>query len=537
MQASVPLIRSTAPERRELWALAAITLCGLALRLWEAASQPLWTDEALTLVLAKWPTLDLILRPVDPTAGLYYVLHQLFVPGDAGLIGIRGISIVAGTLSTPAIYAVARLGIGRTAGPLAAALLAISPVLVDYSQEARAYALQLFLVLVSAAALLGWARQLGKEGGTAALALFACATVLAFSTHLSGSFWVLPAVPLSAWATFRDGTTAQRRKYLIALAAMAVGALPELIRLVWRAYLGGGFVWLAQADAWEAFATWSETLLPTSDLLGDHFAQLLVSTIFLLLAWRLYVHRTSLRRWIAKTPVAAAVIGILLFVPVLVWLFGFVVVPIFMPRTILIGAAGFILLICLVQRFEKGMIVSAAAVLVFALALISSGTVRAKEDWHGATANLAQSVRPGDIILHCASWKYPAFRHAVRPIEDVPNIVLLDWRMIRFDDSGQSNSEWERTYFRSTLEPPMRYLMGQEARLPIRHESMGAFRRAWVVDSECDANALTRSREWLGNGRYTLTGSSPPTAHHASIRVWLFAPDSARSRRVHSVTS
>ena len=280
--------------------LSAITLCGLALRLWEAASQPLWTDEALTLVLAKWPTLDLILRPVDPTAGLYYVLHQLFVPNGAGLAGIRGISIVAGTLSIPAIYAVARLGIGRPAGLIAAVLLAISPVPVDYSQEARAYALQLFLVLVSAGALLGWARQLGKQGGMGALALFVCATVLAFSTHLSGIFWVLPAVPLSAWATFRYGTVGQRRKFLIALAIMASGALPELIRLVWRADLGGGFVWLAQANLSDGLATWTETLLPTDRLLGDLVAHLLVLAIFVLLAWRLYVHRSSLRAWIIE---------------------------------------------------------------------------------------------------------------------------------------------------------------------------------------------------------------------------------------------
>ncbi|HEU0284412.1 MAG TPA: glycosyltransferase family 39 protein [Sphingomicrobium sp.] len=517
--------------------LAAITLCGLALRLLEAASQPLWTDEALTLVLARWPTLDLLLHPVDPTAGLYYVLHQLLIPDEAGLVAIRGISIVAGTLSIPAIYAVARLGIGGRSGLLAAALLAISPVLVDYSQEARAYALQLFLVLVSAAALLGWTRWLGKGGGTGALAIFACSTVLAFSTHLSGSFWVVPAVPLSAWAAFRYGTASQRRTYLIALVAMALGALPELIRLVWRAYLGGGFVWLAQAGAADALATWSETLLPIGALIAAPFAQLLFMAVLLLLIWRLHAHREGLRAWVTESPVAAAVIGILLFAPILVWLFGFVVVPIFMPRTILMGVAGFILLVCLVDRLEKRPFVSAAAVVAFALALISSGTVRAKEDWNGATESLARSARPGDVILHCASWKYPAFRHAVRPIEGVPNVVLLDWRMVRFDDAQLSNAEWERAYFRSMLEPPMRYLMGQKARLPIRETTLEPFKRAWVVESECGEEGQARSREWLGRGRHTLAGLSSSTPHHSGIRVWLFEPEGAATRRVYSVTN
>lgn len=316
----------------------------------EAGSQPLWTDEALTLVIAEWPTRELLLKPVDPTAGLYYVLHQLLVPDGAGVEAIRGISIAAGTLSIPAIYAVARLGIGRSAGLLAAALLAIAPALVDYSQEARAYALQVFLVLLSAAGLLGWARRLGEKGGTAALLLFAVATVLAFSTHLSGIFWVLPAVPLAAWVTLRRGTARQKRAFALALGAMALGALPELVRLFWRARLGGGFVWLEQASAPEALGAWSDTLLPTSALLGDPLAHLLLAAFLAVVVWRLLVHRDQLRDWAREKPASAAVLAILTLSPVAVWLFGFVLVPIFMPRTILIGILGFILLVCLADR-------------------------------------------------------------------------------------------------------------------------------------------------------------------------------------------
>jgi hypothetical protein len=272
----------------------------------------LWIDEALTLIIAKWPTLDLMIRPVDPTAGLFYVLHQL-LPSGAGLTTIRSISIATGTLSIPLIYIVARLGVGGRAGLLAAALLAIAPMAVDYSLEARPYALQLFLVLLSAAGLLGWGRRLGKEGGTGALIIFAIATVLAFSTHLSGSFWVLPAMPLAMWATFRSGTARQKRVFVVALVVMAIGALPEASRLIWRAKLGGGFVWLAPAGPNKALATWSGVLLPTHRLLGGALAHLLVFTIVALLACRLYVHRARVRAWAAEAPVAAGVIGILLF--------------------------------------------------------------------------------------------------------------------------------------------------------------------------------------------------------------------------------
>lgn len=525
--------RSAAPGQRELWGLAAITLCGLALRMVEAGSQPLWTDEALTLVIAEWPTRELLLKPVDPTAGLYYVLHQLLVPDGAGVEAIRGISIAAGTLSIPAIYAVARLGIGRSAGLLAAALLAIAPALVDYSQEARAYALQVFLVLLSAAGLLGWARRLGEKGGTAALLLFAVATVLAFSTHLSGIFWVLPAVPLAAWVTLRRGTARQKRAFALALGAMALGALPELVRLFWRARLGGGFVWLEQASAPEALGAWSDTLLPTSTLLGNPLAHLLLAAFVAVVAWRLLAHRDQLRDWAREKPASAAVLAILTLSPVAVWLFGFVLVPIFMPRTILIGILGFILLVCLADRLEKGRVVAIAAILLFGFASIASGPMRAREDWAGVAAPLARAARPGDAIVHCAAWKYPALRHAAPHAQGNPHLFLLDRRMVHFEPGAEG---WQRTYFRTVLEPPMRHIMGEQARLPLAEAGLPPFARAWVVESECGADALARTRQWLGKGRWSLVRASPPTRHHAGIRLRLFEASAPQSRPVHVVT-
>jgi mannosyltransferase len=134
---SVPLSTSEPTPQRVAWGLVLITLAGFLLRIAEAGDQPLWSDEALTLVLAKWPVEDLLLRPIDPTPGLYYLLHQWLITDSAGLVAIRGISIVAGTLSSPAIYAIGRSAIGRSGGLLSAALLALSPALIDYSDEAR----------------------------------------------------------------------------------------------------------------------------------------------------------------------------------------------------------------------------------------------------------------------------------------------------------------------------------------------------------------------------------------------------------------
>ena len=71
MHGSVPFSRSALTSQRALWVLAAITLVGLVLRVVWAGEQALWSDEALTLVIAKWPVQDLLVRPVganDPSA-------------------------------------------------------------------------------------------------------------------------------------------------------------------------------------------------------------------------------------------------------------------------------------------------------------------------------------------------------------------------------------------------------------------------------------------------------------------------------------
>jgi hypothetical protein len=519
---SVPFSRSALTPQRALWALAAIMLVGLVLRIAWAGQQSLWSDEALTLVIAKWPVRDLLVRPVDPTPGLYYLLHKWLIPDGASVTAIRGISIVAGTLSIPAMYAIGRLAIDRSAGLFAAALLALSPQLVDYSQEARVYALEILLVLVSAAGLLAWVRRLGGAGGGLGLATFAVATVLAFSAHLASIFWVIPAVPLALWATLRSGTPSQKRLFLICATLMALGAGVEAQRLLWRASLGGGFVWLKQASPLDALAMWGRALLPLGpfDSRAVSLAVPFVATA--LIGWRLAVHRDRWRAWCAEHDIGARVIAIMVVAPIGVWLIGFVLVPIFMPRTILLGIAGFILLLALVVHLERKPWLAPALVLLFAASLILTGAVRQKEDWNAVSSALRSDVRPGEAIIACPDWKYPALRHAITTSLDAPVVTLLGDRMVWIERSTGRGDGWMEDYFRTFLEPPLRLLMKQPAALSTRPAIMPPFNRAWLVESECGAEQRRSIGSWLGQGSWSLAFVSPATSQHSAIRIWRF---------------
>ena len=117
---------------------------------------------------------------------------------------MRSISVVAGILSVGLIYVLGRLAFGKWGGLLAAALLAVWSMHVDYSQEARAYSLLFFFTLLTSVGLLHYAeilraQRVGAVGtrsdsGALALAMFGVGNVLSFYTHVVSIYWIgLPA--------------------------------------------------------------------------------------------------------------------------------------------------------------------------------------------------------------------------------------------------------------------------------------------------------------------------------------------------------
>src|SRR4029077_9241470 len=78
-----------------------------------------------------------------------------------GEFGLRSLSALAGVATVPVAYLLGLELRGRRAGLMAAALVAVNPMLLWYSQEARAYAL---LALLCAVSLLYCARA-ERRGG------------------------------------------------------------------------------------------------------------------------------------------------------------------------------------------------------------------------------------------------------------------------------------------------------------------------------------------------------------------------------------
>jgi mannosyltransferase len=141
-------------DARFAWLIAAVTLIGAALRFPTLGLQSYWYDEAVTVKLVRSGPYSMLrsLPGSESTPPLYYVVAwvwaRIFSTTEAEL---RSLSAVCGTLAIPLAYVAGKELVSRPAGALAATLAAVSPFLIWYSQEARAYALFVLLTTASLA--------------------------------------------------------------------------------------------------------------------------------------------------------------------------------------------------------------------------------------------------------------------------------------------------------------------------------------------------------------------------------------------------
>jgi hypothetical protein len=217
--------------------VAALTLLAAVLRFVRIGHQGFWFDEGNTALLVRLsPGKMLGLLPnTESTPPLYYCLAwvwaRIFGFREAGL---RSLSAVAGVLTVPVAYGAAAKLISRRAGLIMAALVATSPLLIWYSQEARSYEL---LVFLGAASLLGFAYALSHPT-VRSLAAWTIACALALATHY---FAVLAVLPEAAWLLY---VHRRRRPVQVAVGVIALVGL-ALVPLAVSQERKGNSSWIA----------------------------------------------------------------------------------------------------------------------------------------------------------------------------------------------------------------------------------------------------------------------------------------------------
>jgi mannosyltransferase len=204
--------------RRRWVPVVLLTVLAALLRIPTLGSQSYWYDEAITVSLLRRSLFGMLhgVESGESAPPLYYVLAWLWARGlGTGEFELRLLSALIGIATVPVVYAAAGVLGSRRTALVAGALAATSPILVWYSQEARAYSL---LVFLASASFLFFARALDRPT-LHLLALWAIASTLALATHYFAAFVVGPELVLLVALHVR-----MRRVYVAVGAVVLCGA-------------------------------------------------------------------------------------------------------------------------------------------------------------------------------------------------------------------------------------------------------------------------------------------------------------------------
>ncbi len=450
---------------RTFWIVAGLTLLAAGLRFATLGLQAYHHDEIVTAsrVLRGdfWHAMDAV-GFSESAPPLYYALAWVWTQvTGTGEFGLRSLSAVAGVATVPVAYLVGLELRGRRAGLMAAALVAVNPMLLWYSQEARGYAL---LVLLCAVSLLYCVRA-QRSGRRRDFTLWGLASGLALATHYF-AFFALAA----------EALLLLRRRGRESLAGLwVVGAFAlALLPLAYHQMSYGHAEWISNFSlghrVWEVATTFA--VGETSDIIArpERPALAIVPLVLILAALvLLWLRGDRDERRAAASPlfVAAAAVGIPLALALVPGGKDFVlarnVLPALVPLLIAVAVA-----VTLPAARRLGIAI-AAALLAYSLGFSLWASVDPdlqRPDWEAVAAKIGEPEAPRanvTWVLGEASLRYYLSTGAIQ----VTPADGYDWLVheVNFISDGR------------TPPPPQRLLgpgfretgRGSAGRLYVRH--------------------------------------------------------------------
>ena len=431
--ASVPLPTATVLH---YLSLGMIIIVGGVLRLTMLRQQSLWFDEIDVVVRAQRP-LDEVLRTfvaAGENGPLYNILLALWVRlVGVSEIAVRFPSAVAGILSIPLIYALARRTVGPTTGLFAAGLLAISPYHIWYSQEAKMYTLVVLLALLSSLAL---AEALGRNSRLL-WAAYAIATTLMFYTHVA-TVLVFVAQTLYVVVT-RRSWAGRERGWLVAAAVLTLPYVPVALWAM-RVVGGGVSTWHGNIGLWDAVRTLGVKMAVNRADAAIEVGGALLYAGFAVVGVIVLARRQGAPRWwLLIASLAVVPIAGLYLVSLRQSVFSDRYAIVALPAYLLLVSAG-------VASLVRGRVSwPLGALAIFLLLAFAWGPIRdinrseatQKEDWRSGYADIARRAEPGDAMIVHPGYlitTYEYFQQREPRLSDYPVAVIPSFAVKWLDE-------------------------------------------------------------------------------------------------------
>lgn len=385
--------RRAAPSPKQRYALRLGGLVGVAfvLRFLQLGYQSVWEDEAYTLALAQRSFGGMLgLFRFEANGLLYSLIVWPLARIDQSTYMLRAPALAAGVAAVPALWWAGRGLVGRRGALLGAWLLAVSPMAVYYSQEARAYS---FVVLLS---ILAWGcldRAL-RGGGHRWWWLYAITLAGAMYANGLAPLMLVPAQAVLVAAYGRKGL----RDWTLALAGAAVLATPIVALLVVESGHRNPLYWLASPGIGQVLAAMREIVIGGGA--GVRITNVARLAAFLFVGIAGCVVLAALRRGRFSPGVKAVLAWALVPLP-LALVLSFLH-PILLARYQIEALPGVLLALGGLLARLGGRLRVAAFIGLVAVSLLSvarQSTVTVKADFRSATAWMAERRHPGDPVL------------------------------------------------------------------------------------------------------------------------------------------
>ncbi|MBI4149373.1 glycosyltransferase family 39 protein [Candidatus Woesearchaeota archaeon] len=382
--------------------LTLILFGGFLLRMYHLDSQSIWFDEAFSIHLARQSVMEiLMLKEYSPP--LYYLIaHEWAALFGISEYAIRLLSVMFGVAGIYAMFLFGSLLYDKRIGIFAALFMAVSPLQVYYSQEARTYTLLLLLTLSSMYFYVQFYRERKLRN---AILYLICSLLLLYS-HAYAVFIVLVQnahymamryayrLPMKRWAWMQG--------VMLALYIPWILALPGLVAM-------GLYTWIPKPTLFTlSYALYA---FPA----GEIFSILGLILVLVCLALAGILIRQSRKSGLHREMLLLAVWAI---APIFAsFIFSVLVTPIFTVKYVMISSLPFYILISLPllrMKMATRIIVVSSILLLSVLLVYNQANTISKDPWR-EISGYVRANEQGEPILVIDDYESLPFSYYYQP--------------------------------------------------------------------------------------------------------------------------
>ena len=371
-----------------LWPYGLVLVLGAVMGFAFLGRHSLYLDETVSTTLARapWHRFSQLILHRESNGGLYFFVMRGWWALGHSEFAVRSLSVLATVGSLALVMKVARDLFDRKVALVCGVLLAVDPLIVQYAQDARGYALSLLLVSASSALFVRGCQRADAKWGT--WVLYALCSALAAYVN----FWavLVPVAHVTSMLFAAPGTAPWRR--IVPAGLVTVVLLLPLAVLI-HDNNAAGVSWSAGTTAGKLF-TKVRDHVPHA-VLDAAAVIVVVGALGVTLWWR---RRPRPGVLFASWPFMFSLAW--LIIPVaLVVIVSFAYMPLFVVRYLIVCLPGAALVVSvgLARLSARGLAVGLGVLVVASAVGVGRWYDRGfGQDWRGTASALASQVHAGD---------------------------------------------------------------------------------------------------------------------------------------------